>query len=148
MSKNKILWVDEDQHHWEAERDALSDFNYELLPIKNANKALKFLSQNPDWSDIKLIILDVMLLAGERSANSQEPYIPPTNYAGLVLARCLYDINKKVGRKILFFSCASDSQHIADINSCAAEIGAKYLPKSDEFRCLDFALKLRELKLI
>lgn len=144
----KIFWIDEDSHLWSSERDALRDFGYEVVKLGNANVAFSILSNINDLSGIRLLIMDVMLLAGIQGEIEDKNYIMPTNRSGLVLARKLNNLNPHFGGKILFFSCASDNSHIAEITTCADEIGAAYFPKDQQYRGLDFAVKLREAGLI
>ncbi len=143
-----VYWIDEDGHLWSSERDAVSDFGYKVIPLENANSALEKFRSLGDYGNVQLIIMDVMLLAGEPNGDHHDECIYPSNRSGLELAEKLCGFYDGIGSKILFFSCASDQQHIAEIKLFAEKIGASYLPKYGEYRSLDFALKLKGMRLI
>jgi hypothetical protein len=141
----EVIWVDEDIHLLEGERDGIKCFGYKVSCINNANSAFKYIKEKEDILEVRLIILDVMLLSGIGVNDGKNDHIAPSSTAGLELARKLCQHNPALGGKIVFFTCISDEGHINNTQTCAQEIGADFLPKSTDLGDIRFALKLREM---
>jgi hypothetical protein len=126
---SKVFWVDEDERIWAPERSVLTGLGLIVVPIGDASTALSIISvENP--SNIRLLILDVMLLPGDDEVAFSEQVTNGGTETGLVLAEKLYSINTKLGSRVLFFSRATRPTIISKTKLLASRIGGFYLPKS------------------
>ena len=127
----RVFWVDEDDRIWETERNILMGLGFDPIPIGDATRALDIIGGTV-IGDVKLIILDVMLLQGDDEIVFSDEVTSQGRETGLVLAETLYAVDPNYGSKILFFSRVTEAHRVARIKSVAAKIGGFYLPKNKD----------------
>jgi hypothetical protein len=144
---SKVFWVDEDERIWAPERSILTGIGLEVIPLGDASTALNLiLTERP--SDIRLLILDIMLLPGDDQNAFSEQTTNGGTETGLILAERLYAADRAFGPKILLFSRATRPTIIAKTKSLAERIGGFYLPKTIETQGKHFIKWLKENKLV
>jgi hypothetical protein len=144
---SKVYWVDEDERIWAPERSVLRGLGFEVIPIGDASTALSLISTESP-SNVRLLILDVMLLPGEDHVAFPEDTTNGGTETGLILAEKLYSINIQFGPRILFFSRATRASIIKKTERLVARIGGFYLPKSTSTQGKHFVEWLRANKFI
>lgn len=138
-----IVWIDEDDRIWAPERSLLLGLGANVDAVGDATSALHLLT-TPSLVKLNLIIMDVMLLQGDDVSIFSDAATNMGRDTGLVLARHLCRSTPEVGRKILFFSRATDRAHVALIERTAQDLNAHYLKKGPKTQGMHFIRWLRE----
>jgi hypothetical protein len=126
---SKVFWVDEDERIWAPERSVLTGLGFNVIPVGDASSALSTICAE-DPSNIRLLILDIMLLPGDDHVVFSDQLTNGGTETGLVLAERLYSANSALGPRILFFSRATRGPIISKTKLLASRIGGYYLQKS------------------
>jgi CheY-like chemotaxis protein len=129
--RQKVLWIDEDTRIWAPERRLLNGLGFDVTTVTDATSALR-LANSEELESYHLIIIDVMLVQGEDEKTFSDEDTDSGLQTGLVLAEKFVEKSPSIGRKLLFFSRATDRAAIATISQTAAKIGGHYLAKRSE----------------
>jgi DNA-binding NtrC family response regulator len=124
----KIVWVDEDERIWAPERSALVGLGYDVESISDATSALEYF-YGSECEEIKLVILDVMLLQGSSEKFSDERTNKGLN-TGIVLAEEIVENCAADASKIVLFSRASKKEHISYMKKKATALNIEHIRKS------------------
>jgi len=127
----RVAWVDEDDRIWAPERQLLLGLGCSVECFGDASTALDSFYTG-GWSEFSFFVLDVMLLQGENDKLFSNAETKNGRDTGLVLARAMVQRDATAGRKIVFFSRASNPEHVKLIENTARQIGAKYLRKTPQ----------------
>lgn len=141
--KSRFIWVDEEERIWALERKLLLGLGIDVEAIGDATSAYAAM-QASDANAVRLLILDVMLLPGEDRKLFSDEDTRMGRATGLTLARRLCASYPQIGKRILFFSRATDRSDVAEIHSLVKEIGAFYLPKGPNTQGVHFISWLKE----
>jgi DNA-binding response OmpR family regulator len=143
----RIAWVDEDERIWAPERNILIGLGQTVDVFADASTAFDVFMDG-GISRYELVILDVMLLQGENEDIFSDAATKLGRDTGLVLARRICEKEKEMGRRILFFTRATDPPHVALIEATSRDLGAYYLRKSQSMQAGTFVKFLLENNLI
>jgi hypothetical protein len=127
----RVFWIDEDNRIWETERNILIGLGFEVTPVPDATLALAIIG-SAGVNDVRLIILDVMLLQGEDEIAFSDELTSGGRETGLVLAEKLCAADPSYGSRILFFSRVTEAHRVAKIKAVANKLGGFYLPKNKD----------------
>ncbi len=140
-----IVWIDEDERYNFASRLLIERAGHSISLISNATDGYSTLL-NAAQGDLKLGIVDVMLLPGDDRDRFSETNTRNGVLTGLVLIRELIENHPEIEWKklITLYSRASDPAIVIEIENFSKEYGVSYIKKSRILTPVEFLLKLSE----